>query len=309
MTFLALKIDIDTLRGTREGVPKLVEMLRRHGVGATFLFSLGPDHTGRAIRREFRPGFMGKVQRTSVVRHYGMRTLLYGTLLPGPDIGTRAGDVMRHVRDEGFETGVHSWDHTKWQDGVAGAGPAWTQRQMQLACERYHEIFQEPPRVHGAAGWQMNIHALRLTQNMGFDYCSDGRGGSPHLPVWNAELIRCAQLPTTLPTLDELIGMEDVTAYNVADRLLAMTKMPPAQGHVFTLHAELEGMLLAPALDRLLGGWKAQGYEITSMRRFYESMQPMALPRHEVGPRSVTGRSGTLLMQGREFLGEVDLAA
>jgi peptidoglycan/xylan/chitin deacetylase (PgdA/CDA1 family) len=127
--------------------------------------------------------------------------------------------------------------------------------------------------------------------------------------VWNAELIRCAQLPTTLPTLDELIGMEDVTAYNVADRLLAMTKMPPAQGHVFTLHAELEGMLLAPALDRLLGGWKAQGYEITSMRRFYESMQPMALPRHEVGPGSVTGRSGTLLMQGREFLGEVDLAA
>ena len=55
---LALKIDVDTLRGTREGVPNLVELLRRHGVGATFLFSVGPDHTGRAIRRVFRPGFM-----------------------------------------------------------------------------------------------------------------------------------------------------------------------------------------------------------------------------------------------------------
>ena len=35
---LALKVDVDTLRGTREGVPRLVELFRRHGVGATFLF-------------------------------------------------------------------------------------------------------------------------------------------------------------------------------------------------------------------------------------------------------------------------------
>ncbi|MHB8494509.1 MAG: 4-deoxy-4-formamido-L-arabinose-phosphoundecaprenol deformylase, partial [Casimicrobiaceae bacterium] len=54
---LGLKVDVDTLRGTREGVPRLVEILARHGVAATFLFSLGPDHTGRAIKRIFRAGF------------------------------------------------------------------------------------------------------------------------------------------------------------------------------------------------------------------------------------------------------------
>ena len=53
-----------------------------------------------------RPGFMAKVKRTSVVEHYGIKTLMYGTLLPGPDIGRRAGDVMRRVRDEGFEIGM-----------------------------------------------------------------------------------------------------------------------------------------------------------------------------------------------------------
>ena len=102
---LALKIDVDTLRGTREGVPRLLDCLRRQEAGATFLFSVGPDHTGRAIRRVFRPGFVDKVQRTSVVRHYGVKTLLYGTLLPGPDIGRRAGDIMRQTRDQGFEVG------------------------------------------------------------------------------------------------------------------------------------------------------------------------------------------------------------
>src|SRR3954471_1630091 len=101
---LALKIDVDTLRGTREGVPQLLKLLDKHGVQATFLFSLGPDHTGRAIKRVFRRGFVGKVRRTSVVKHYGVRTLLYGTLLPGPDIGKRAAGVMQGVRDAGHET-------------------------------------------------------------------------------------------------------------------------------------------------------------------------------------------------------------
>src|SRR5439155_746200 len=222
---VALKIDVDTLRGTREGVPKLVDLLKMHDAGASFFFSVGPDRTGRAIRRVFRPGFMRKVQRTSVVQHYGVRTLLYGTLLPGPDIGRRADDVMRHVRDEGFEVGLHSWDHTGWQDGVGDADAAWTGRQMQLGCERFTEIFKEAPLAHAAAGWQMNLHALRLTQTLGFEYCSDGRGSHPHLPVWNAELIRCPQLPTTLPTLDELIGTDGITPENVAERLLEQVRM------------------------------------------------------------------------------------
>jgi undecaprenyl phosphate-alpha-L-ara4FN deformylase len=306
---LALKIDVDTLRGTRVGVPNLVTLLRKHGVGATFLFTLGPDHTGRAIKRIFRPGFYGKVRRTSVVRHYGMRTLLYGTVLPGPDIGRRAADVMRAVADAGFEAGVHTWDHVRWQDGLAEADAEWTRREMERACERYAEIFGAPPLTHGAAGWQMNIHSLRLTQRMGFEYCSDGRGRHPHLPVWNAELVRCPQLPTTLPTMDELIGVQGISEDNVAAHILELTKDTRPAGHVYTLHAELEGIRLARAFEQLLVGWKAQGWLLGSTRALYETLEPMALPRCEARLGTVEGRSGTLLVQGDEFLGDVDLAA
>ncbi len=137
-------------------------MLKKNGAGATFLFSLGLDNTGRAIKRAFRPGFMKKVSRTSVLEHYGIMTLMYGTLLPGPDIGRACAGILRGVRDAGFEVGIHTWDHVKWQDSVAQANAAWTEREMQLACDRYAEIFGERARVHGAAGWQMNEHAYRL---------------------------------------------------------------------------------------------------------------------------------------------------
>jgi len=140
---LALKIDVDTYRGTREGVPRLVEILQRYHAQATFFFSLGPDHTGRAIKRVFRPGFIGKVSRTSVVEHYGIKTLLYGTLLPSPDIGKKCADIMRMVKMAGFEVGIHCYDHIRWQDYVANKDGKWTRRELQLAVDRYTEIFGE----------------------------------------------------------------------------------------------------------------------------------------------------------------------
>ncbi|RLJ65279.1 polysaccharide deacetylase family protein [Sulfurisoma sediminicola] len=300
---LALKVDVDTYRGTLEGVPRLVDVLRRNRAGATFLFSLGPDHTGRAIKRAFRPGFMKKVSRTSVVAHYGLKTLMYGTLLPGPDIGKRCADMLRGVHDDGFETGIHCWDHVKWQDNVEHADAAWTGEQMQLAADRYAEVFGTPAKVHGAAGWQMNAQAMRLTQRLGFSHASDTRGTHPFMPVQNGEIVLCPQLPTTLPTLDELIGIDGTTEDNVHEKLLALTARPPAHGsHVYTLHAELEGMKLLPVFERLLTAWREQGYELVALRDLAATLDLPSLPRHEVLRGEIPGRSGTLMLQGPEFL-------
>jgi peptidoglycan/xylan/chitin deacetylase (PgdA/CDA1 family) len=320
--YLALKIDVDTLNGTRTGVPALINALKKHQAGATFLLSLGPDHTGRAIKRVFRKGFLGKVKRTSVVAHYGFPTLLYGTLLPGPDIGKRCADILRTTRDEGFEVGIHTWDHVKWQDGVEHASAEWTRVEMSRAQDRFTEIFKNPARTHGAAGWQMSTHALRMTQDLGFDYCSDGRAlhlnASPHFPVVNAEIIDCPQLPTTLPTLDELIGLDNCTESNVHERLLALTahappiihaSREPMAAHVFTLHAELEGMRLLPTFEKLLTGWLEQGYALVATDSVYRNLERAHLPYFVAERGTIPGRSGSLLMQGKPFLADLKQAA
>ena len=291
---LALKIDVDTYRGTREGVPRLVEILQRYNAQATFFFSLGPDHTGRAIKRVFRPGFISKVSRTSVVEHYGIKTLLYGTLLPAPDIGRKCADIMRMVKVAGFETGIHCYDHILWQDHVAEQDAKWTRRQLQLAVDRYTGIFGEAPHAHAAAGWQMNRHALRLMQQLGFKYSSDTRGTRPFIPTWHAEIIACPQLPTTLPTLDELMNRDGITPENIVEYILKLTAAPPASGHVYTLHAELEGGNWLPIFERLLQGWREQGYDLVSMRQYLNGLDIASLPRREVEMREVEGRVGKL---------------
>jgi peptidoglycan/xylan/chitin deacetylase (PgdA/CDA1 family) len=310
---LTLKIDVDTFRGTQLGVGNLVRMLRAHQANATFLFSLGPDHTGWALRRALRPGFFSKVARTSVVEHYGLKTLMYGTLLPGPDIGRRCAAELRAVREAGFECGIHTWDHVLWQDNVTVRDAAWTQAMMRKAAQRHVEVFGVAAHTHGAAGWQMNAAAFAEHDAAGYRYASDGRvpldergalldpASGPHRLLADGRPGGCVQLPTTLPTLDELLGREidgaAITVDNVAAHLLSLTA-DCRRDHVYTLHAELEGQKLAPVFERLLHGWRAQGYRLGAMADYYDKVKDAALPASPLGWGELPGRSGRLIMQG-----------
>jgi undecaprenyl phosphate-alpha-L-ara4FN deformylase len=190
---IGLKVDVDTLRGTREGVPRLMALFKKLGIDATFYFSVGPDHTGRAMRRVFRKGFAQKVARTSVLKHYGLKTLLYGVLLPGPDIGREAGDVMRGAHGAGFEVGLHTYDHVRWQDSVAGASDAWTRIEFERGMNAFNRVFGFYPKSHAAAGWQINAHALELEQQYGLSFASDTRGQTPFWPRLAAGRSSCPQ--------------------------------------------------------------------------------------------------------------------
>jgi undecaprenyl phosphate-alpha-L-ara4FN deformylase len=296
MKRLVLKVDVDTLVGTERGVPPLAKLCERLGAQATFLFSLGPDHTGRALRRVLRPGFFAKVQRTSVIEHYGIKTLMYGVLLPGPDIGRRCAATLRAVRDAGFEVGIHTWDHVLWQDFVMHRDADWTEQLMRQAFERHQEIFGAPPVTHGAAGWQMNAHAFALQDVFGWQYASDTRGTSPFRPRCGENIVECLQLPTTLPTLDELIGHPSLAHTTPVAHLLKLTEKVD-RDHVYTLHAELEGRKLAPWFEQLLRGWQSQGYQLTTMGEYHSSLDLAGVPVHDVAYREIPGRSGVLAVQ------------
>ncbi|MDP9014431.1 MAG: polysaccharide deacetylase family protein [Pseudomonadota bacterium] len=295
---IGLKVDVDTLRGTREGVPRLAALLEKHGLDATFYFSVGPDHTGRAMRRVFRKGFAQKVARTSVLEHYGLKTLLYGVLLPGPDIAAKAGAEMRAVRDAGFEVGLHTFDHVRWQDYVAGATAQWTRVEFERGLHAFERVFGCLPQSHAAAGWQINAHALELEREYGLRYASDTRGGPAFYPLLEGRASTCPQLPTTLPTFDELLGRDGIDAGNIAAALFELsTTAADPKLQVFTLHAELEGMRLRDAFESLLLKWRNAGATVTRMAAVHEFATQQSLPVRAVVEGEIPGRSGLLAVQ------------
>ena len=298
-TRIGLKVDVDTLRGTREGVPRLTALLRKHGLQATFYFSVGPDNTGRALRRVFRKGFAKKVARTSVLKHYGLKTLMYGVLLPGPHIGLKAGAVMRGVHDAGFEVGLHTFDHVRWQDYVANASASWTRIEFERGVEAFRQVFGFEPASHAAAGWQINEHGLKLESEYGLKFASDTRGRTPFWPELPGGGTSCLQLPTTLPTFDELLGRDEVDESNIANSMFEHSLVQARSGEpqVFTLHAELEGMLLLDAFDALLERWREAGARICAMGDLHAQTLSLALPHQPVLMGEVAGRSGLLAVQ------------
>ncbi len=294
---LALKIDVDTDRGTRLGVPNLLADCRAFGAPACFLFSLGPDNTGRAIRRIFRPGFFRKVSRTNIVQLYGVRTLLNGTLLPAPPIGRRNETVMRAVRDAGFEVGIHCHDHIRWQDHLHGMTLAEVRAEFAAARAEFQRIFATEAHTAGAAGWQSNALSRAVYDEAGLLYGSDARGTQPFFPRVAGRTFATLEIPTTLPTLDELLGRPEYPEARLAPHLLSLLR--PDRLNVFTLHAEIEGMRHRPIFQGLLRACRDQGVVFVTL----EDEARDCLARRESIPvcdllqAPVDGRSGLLAVQ------------
>jgi len=296
-TALAIQVHVDTDRGTRLGVPNLLSLFEELGLRATFLFSLGPDNTGRAIRRIFRPGFFRKVSRTSVVSVYGIRTLMNGVLLPGPHVGRRNEGIMREARARGHEVGIHCYDHIRWQDGLSRMSAQEVRQEFGKARREFERIFGEPAKTAGAAGWQSNADSLAAYDEAGLLYASDVRGTHPFYPRAEGAVFRTIQVPTTLPTLDELLGMPEHPLSSIPAYFLSL--ILPGRLNVLTVHAELEGMRYLPLFRDLLERAGAGHIRVLPLRDAVVGIisDPSGIPVCDLVPGTVAGRSGTVSVQ------------
>jgi len=293
---LALKVDVDTDRGTRLGVPNLVADCREFGIPACFLFSLGPDQTGRAITRIFRPGFLRKVSRTSVVSMYGIRTLLNGTLLPAPHIGRRNADGMCAVRDAGFETGIHCHNHYRWQDHVQTMSLEAVRAEFTAARDEFRRIFGGEAHTAGAAGWQSNARSRTVYDEAGLLYASDTRNGPPFFPRIDGRVFRTLEIPSTLPTFDELLGRPEFPDDRIVPHYLGL--LHAGRPNVLTIHAEIEGMGRRPlfrALLRVLTGHGVKFIRLDDLARELLADRA-AVPVRDQVLAPIDGRSGLVAM-------------
>ena len=129
-----------------------------------------------------------------------------------------------------------------------------------------------------------------------------GRNASWFIPVRNAEIVACPQLPTTLPTLDEVAARDGVALEDSVPRILEVTARPVQAGHVFSLRADREGLNRATLFERLLEGWRAQGYALAALEDCLEDVNLARLPRHNIVEGALPGRTSPVALQGKEFL-------
>jgi undecaprenyl phosphate-alpha-L-ara4FN deformylase len=264
MLRVALKVDCDTYVGTRDGIPRLLDLFAKKGILATFFFTFGPDRSGRAVRRFFtQRGYFSKMALSGAGSLYGFPTALYGTLLPSPIIGERCAAEIASVAAAGHETGVHAWDHVGWHDGLPGWNSGRVREEAGRAHEAYMRIFGRPARAAAAAGWTVTEVSLTLEEERGLLYTSNTRGGRPFFPEIAGRASAVLEVPTTLPTLDETLAWKHVRG-DVAQRALFRAGLRGTEIH--TIHTEVEGGAKLRLFEDILDDWRAAGARFVTLQ-------------------------------------------
>ncbi len=291
-----LRVDVDTLRGTRIGVPALIDLLAHYRIRASFFFSVGPDNMGRHLWRLMRPAFAIKMFRTKATRLYGWDILMRGTLCPGPVIGRRCPEPISGAAEAGHEVGLHAWDHHYWQTRLERMDHRVLTREIQQGYDLMAGILERNPDCFAAPAWRVTPRALYALAQFPFRYQSDCRGHSLFRPLVDGNRSGCIQVPTTLPTYDELIGLKcKPETYN--DCLLDMIR--PDRLNVLTIHAETEGIACLALFQDFLDKAKQRNIIFGPLGDFL--FDAGNVTTSDMNKTTVAGRDGWLSRQGETF--------
>ncbi len=288
MMELALKIDVDTEQGTKLGVPALTKLLKKLQIPATFYFSLGPDNTGRAIKRLFKKHFLKKCFKTNVFKIYGWKTLTSGLFRFSPIIGEKHASLLAQVEKEGFDVGIHAYDHQYWQNNLFQMAFAESLEEFSKAVQLFTKIYAHTPETAAAPGWQADQKVIKIYEFFDLKYVSDCRGYSPFYPKFDKKISKILEIPTTLPTLDELLITTSKGEQLTQRYLKQLTNF-----NVLTLHAELEGLHYYKWFEQFLN--TLQKYDV----RFI-TLKELTNRKYDVGQMhwdEFNGRAGWLARQ------------
>ncbi len=309
-----LRIDVDTLRGTKKGVLSLLHILGEREIKASFFFSVGPDNMGRHLRRLLRLKFLFKMVRSRAVSLYGWDILLRGTFGEGAYIGRNCEEIIRSAAMAGHEIGLHAWDHYQWQSRIETMESEEIKEVVRRGIDELKRITGEMPIAFAAPAWRISREALEVLEEFPFLYRSDCRGISPFLPQitlakregekGKERLQYCItpsaipQIPATLPTYDEMVGRCcSKRAYN--KEMLA--RFTPDKLNVLTIHAEAEGICCADIFVEFLDMALEKNITFLPLGKLLPAKKE-SIPVYTMTNEEIEGREGLVSMQGEKMV-------
>jgi undecaprenyl phosphate-alpha-L-ara4FN deformylase len=234
------------------------------------------------------------MMRTGASRLYGWDILVRGTLWPGPIIGERMGAVIRATAEAGHEIGLHAWDHHAWQTRIDRMDGQSVHRALDRGYKSLTAVLGHAPVCSAAPAWKCNDGVLLEKSKFPFLFNSDCRGREIFLPLVQGRPLPSPQIPTTLPTYDEVIGLRGITRRNYNDHLLGL--LDPAGLNVLTIHAEVEGMACLDLFGEFLERARTSGAALVPLGALLPSdIQPRPWPMVR---QEIPGRQGWLAFQG-----------
>lgn len=276
---LGLKIDVDTYLGMKQGVPRLLSILSCFGIQATFYLSMGPDASGRAILQLIKnPRFLKKMLRTNAGRLYGIKTALYGTLLPSPLIALSFPEIVEQIISAGHEVEFHAWDHRRWQDELYQRSSEWIEDWFEKGIQAYRTLVKREPSSFGAPSWVIDDRVLEIVRKYPFQYLSCTRAKEPFVH----EISGLMEIPSNLPCFEEIGVTRGVST------ILQILK--DGGMHVLPVHAEAEGGIWDKYFIQLCEGVRSTDFQVLPLSKIKALLESEPLPVRSYRMELLPGR-------------------
>jgi hypothetical protein len=98
------------------------------------------------------------------------------------------------------------------------------------------------------------------------------------------------QIPTTLPTMDELLGLDGLGPNEVNAKLFGLIREDAL--NVYALHTEVEGGALHGAFDAFLQGLRDRGVRARTHADWLTELKAANPKPLELGRKEIPGRAG-----------------
>ncbi len=257
MNSVCIKVDVDTYKGLKIGVPKLIKVFDELNIKATFYVTLGPDNSGKALLYLLKPAFFKKIFKTKATSSYGLKTALYGTILKPPILATLR-DSLLQIKRFGHEVEFHAWDHRFWQDNIYKLSQKDIKNWFEKGISTYFAIYKNYPQSFGAPGWVCSDLALKYIKNLKFiKFLSISRAQKPFIE----EITKLIEIPSNLPCLEE----------NPKEFIkLTLNSINKKTIGVLPVHAEIEGGPFIDDFVKLLNLLKNDTNFLTMQEYFLE---------------------------------------
>jgi undecaprenyl phosphate-alpha-L-ara4FN deformylase len=178
--------------------------------------------------------------------------------------------------------------------------------ELHKAQEEFKHVFGITAKAFASPGWLASFFSLKSYDDHNLLYASDCRGKTVFYPTLDykgyKKTFQTLQIPTTFPTLDELLNSKFFDLKNNLEYDLEkiidnyVNSFKENQLNILTIHAEFEGMAFYDLFKALVQKAQAQGVQFVPLEEIAKDIlrKKSVIPILEVKQAYIDGRSSSV---------------
>lgn len=167
-----LRVDLETHKGIKEGVPKLLDLLKKYGIKASFYLTMGGESNPLEIFKN-RGDMKSSGERK--IKVWSLKDKLRMAINPKNFVRENI-KVLQRIINEGHELGLHGWKHREWTRALEKIS---IPIRIKKSYEEYVRLFHKKPISWASPGFNVNEKVLRSLEENNILLTSDFTGEKP----------------------------------------------------------------------------------------------------------------------------------